>query len=168
MNEANPEHDKIEHLVKQTQLVGPSPQLRDRAVGAAARAWGKAPPEVPWQIPLRRLAVSAVAAVLVISLADAFSKHIAIQWHHERPLAIRNEPIDFNDLSVTSYGDFVRHVAVSGYRSSGGSGPALRTYLEQVREMLKGTQPIADKTQPASTPGRSRLVPTSSRTMSWS
>ena len=168
MNETSSKHDKIEHLMQQVRPTGLSPQLKDRVTSVAVKAWGQAPPEVPWQIPLRRLAVSAAAAVLVVSLAHVFSHRVAGQWRPGESRTTSGKPADLNDPLMTNYGDFVKHMAVSNYRPPGAGALMLRNYVEQVREMLEETQPNGDTGQPTPTPGRSRLIPISSPTKSWS
>jgi hypothetical protein len=168
MKKTNAERDRIEHLMKQVQLIGPAQPLKNRVTSAAAKAWNQAPPEIPWQIPSRRLAASAAAAVLFVSLADVFSHRAAAQWHHEAPVITGSESLDLNDLSVTDHGAVGRQLAASSCRPPGAGSLTLHSYIEQVREMLEESQPSQDVGPPASTPGRSRLVPTSSPTKSWS
>lgn len=164
----NGKYEKLEHLLKQARPVAPTPQLKVRVTSAAGKAWGRATLEVPWQVPLRRLAVSAAAAVLVVSLAKAFSNCIAPGWHHTESPATRSESIDLNDLSLTGYDAYVRHLTASTCRSSGASGLTLRDHMERVREMLKESRSSENGRPSTSPPGRSWLAPTAGRTMSWS
>ena len=76
MNETNAEHERIERLLKKAHLPQPSSQLHDRVATAAGQAWDQEPTDVPWQIPLRRLALSAAAACLVASAANHLSDRV--------------------------------------------------------------------------------------------
>ena len=70
MNETNAEHERIERLLKQAHVPAPSNQLRERITDSARQAWKRNEAETPWRVPLRRLALSAVAAVIIISLTN--------------------------------------------------------------------------------------------------
>ena len=73
MKPADKQFDEIEQRLKQARLAEPSAELRARIVGSARETWGKAPADIPWRIPLRHLAISAAAAVVIVSSANYFS-----------------------------------------------------------------------------------------------
>ncbi len=160
MNETSSKHDKVEHLMKQVRPTGPSPQLKDRVTSAAEKAWGRALPEVPWQVPLRRLAVSAVAAVLLISLANAMGNCVVPGPSHRSTPPSAASPDDLDDLYPAEYGILVTGLSPRGYRSIPAGGPTLSEYMEQL-EKDRSAESVA---QPS---GRSRLVP-ATPTQSWS
>lgn len=79
MNEPRSEHDEIERLLRKAHLPGPSSQLHDRVIAAARQVWNRKPAEVPWQVPMRRLAISVAATFLIISAANHFSNRVTSQ-----------------------------------------------------------------------------------------
>ena len=79
MNELKSEQDTIERLLRKAHLPEPSSQLHDRVTGVARQTWDRKPAEVPWQVPVRRLAISVAATFLVISAANHFSNRVTSQ-----------------------------------------------------------------------------------------
>ena len=74
MKAADGPFEEMEQRLRQARLAGPSAELKTRIVGSARETWSKAPADIPWRIPLRHLAVSAAAAVLIVSCANYFSR----------------------------------------------------------------------------------------------
>ena len=79
MNKPRSEHERIERLLRKAHLPEPSSQLHDHVTVAAREAWNQEPAEVPWQVPVRRLAISVAAMFLVISAANHFSNRVTQQ-----------------------------------------------------------------------------------------
>ncbi len=168
MKEKDKERDRAEHLMRRGRPVVPSRQLKDRVTSVAAITWGQTSSEIPWQAPLSRLALSAAAALLIVSLADTFSKSLVPGKKGGDLQATINERMDLNGLSATGHDTLVSRLTTSGYRSTEADSLTLHDYLERVREALEEAQPKANAELPASTPGRSRLFPAPSGAPSWS
>ena len=66
----------IERLLGHARFAAPSSQLHDRVTTAARQAWNRSPVELPWYVPLRRLALSAAATFLIASGANHFVNRI--------------------------------------------------------------------------------------------
>jgi hypothetical protein len=75
MNETNGENKQLESLLRKAHLPEPSPELKERITSGATKAWNQTSPELPWQIPVRRLIVSAAAAVFIIWMANSYSDY---------------------------------------------------------------------------------------------
>ncbi len=154
MNETNGEHERIERILKQVHSPEPSDELRDRVTTSAREAWGQTPTDIPWQVPLRRLALSAAAAVVIVSLANHFSD-----------FGIREDYPRYHVTTPTEV--FVPEAAVSplmnrriqiGRRSSRIHGPALRRYMENVQKILQETEDGGTRETPPPTKSGSRLL----------
>jgi len=137
MNAPNQEHERIEHLLKQAKLPEPSAQLHDRVTTATRQAWNQEPAEVPWQVPVRRLAISAAATFLVISAANHFSNHVtnqvqsytgpaeSVRSTSDNPLGawVEDPPYRYRLGSTRPY----RHLL---------DGEAVRNRMENLRQIL--------------------------------
>jgi len=75
----------MERLLKKARLAEPSAEFKARITRAAKEAWNEPPVEMPWRIGLRRLAVSAAAAVLMISSANYYSIWSVARWQAGPP-----------------------------------------------------------------------------------
>lgn len=161
----NGRHEEIERLLQQARPVGLSATARDRITTAAAMAWREGPANIPWQIPVRRLAISAIAAVLVISAAGALERCV-VPGRQDRQLSTTaNRPTLPNDLYPAEYGIVVTGLETTGYRSIPTDGLTLGEYLKQLQEIRMEDGPAEPIGQPS---GRSRLAPAGSPTRSWS
>ncbi len=76
MNKPELQNEEIERLLKRAHLPEPSSRLHDQVVAAARQAWSRMPADIPWQIPLRRLALSAVATLLIVSAANHLGNRV--------------------------------------------------------------------------------------------
>jgi len=161
MNERAPENEAIERLLKRARLAEPSADLRSRVVGAMKDAWQEAPPEVPWQIPLRRLGLSAAAAVLLISGANYYSTWSVAHWHAGPRLAARMTAADFDDTPEIPYGPFVQHL-IAVRRSSARDSALLLQYVGRSHDPGDGLEGIETTDEPDTLERRSRLVPVGS------
>lgn len=154
--------DEIERRLKTVRLTEPSDELKARILGAARETWDKAPADIPWRVPLRHLAVSAVAAVLIVSFANRFSTWMVAPWQAGRPATIRTEPSGFADMPELPYSPLVRQFLATG-RAPAQDASALLDHMKRARETLDGIEP--DDPAPKSGPGEreSRLLPTGSK-----
>ena len=159
MNGRKGGNDPIERLLKQVRPPEPSPLLKRRVTGAAGRAWSETSSAVPWQIPLRRLAVSAAAAVLVVSLANIYSDYALARWRSAGSAAIGRSPAESGAWAEAPYSPCVRWPANVMRASSARDVSALLNYVERVRQILNETPPNGAGEQPASMEGRGRLLP---------
>ena len=73
MNEKNVENKQLESLLRKAHLPEPSSKLKERITTEAKKIWLQTSPELPWQIPVRRLFVSAAAAVFIIWITNCSS-----------------------------------------------------------------------------------------------
>ena len=154
--------DEMEQRLKQARLAKPSDELKARIVGSAREAWGQAPADIPWQVPLRYLGLSAAAAVLIVSCANYFSAQVVAPWQASRPGAVRIQANRFEDTPEMPYSPFVRNlIATSGTPTYDAS--ALLDYFQNARKTLDGTE--QDEAADGSSPGEreSRLLPAGSR-----
>ena len=110
----NGKYEKIEHLLKQARPVAPTPQLKDRVTSAAGKRWSRSPSEIPWQVPLRRLAISAAAGVLVVLMADSFSTCIVPRPGHGTSTPATTDSSVPGDVYQTDYGIFVSALSTGG------------------------------------------------------
>jgi len=139
MKEENREDGEIERLLAKARPAEPSGELKAQVIGAARDVWKETPAEDAWRIGLRRLAVSAAAALLIVSSANYFSNRAVSRWHPGRPVATRMSSADFEDMLETPYGPFMRHL-VAMRKSSTPNPSALRDYVDGLRETLGGTE----------------------------
>jgi len=166
MRAADGQFDEIERHLKRACLAKPSAELRQRTIGAAKETWEKAPADIPWRIPLRHLAVSAAAAVLIVSCANYFSQAALAPWQAGRPGTTRMQAAHFEDTPEMPYSPFVRHlIATSGAPAH--DAAALLDYFQSVRKTLEGAEP--DDAADGSGPGEreSRLPPAGSKIDSY-
>jgi hypothetical protein len=159
MNEKDFENDKIEHLLRRAHPSEPSPLLKERIITEARKAWNRTTVEMPWQIPIRRLAASAAAAVLIISIANFSSDHALEKWSPRDVQATKEQPPDLEILPDTPYRPFVRHTVSINRKPSINNASALRDYTERVRQILNEMQENGISDQPVPDGGRSRLFP---------
>jgi hypothetical protein len=166
MKEAEKRYDEIEQCLRKVRLAEPPGELKRRILGAAQETWKQAPAEVPWQIPLRHLGLSAAAAVLIVSSANYFSTASVAPWQADRPVAVRVEAAGFEDMPETPYSPFVRHlIATCG--SPARDASALLDYVQSVRKTLDGAEQddAADGSGPSE--HESRLLPVGSKIDSY-
>jgi hypothetical protein len=159
MNEKDLENGKIEHLLRRAHPSEPSPLLKERINTEAKKAWNQTSLEMPWQIPIRRLAASAAAAVLIISIANFSSDQALEKWNPVNVLATKEQPLDLEILQDMPYRPFVRHLASVNLRPSITDGSALRNYAERVRQVLNEMQQNGASNKQIPDGGSSRLFP---------
>jgi len=156
MNRDNEEYAGIEGLLKRVCPPEPSSELKARILRTAGEAWSDASAGVPWQIPIRRLALSALAAAVLISLANFYGDR-ASAHHSPAPTAIaeRVEPCDL-EIMMDPGASSIRYTVTTA-RSAQPDASAFLDYLERVREALG--EPKRDDASDSSAPTerRSRL-----------
>lgn len=158
MSDPNAEHEKIERLLKQARLPEPSSQLRERVTTAAKQAWDQAPTDVPWQIPLRRLVLSAAAAVIVVSLANHLGDVVGPQAQPVSPVAASISNPDIEELAEMVYGPSRSQLGANRRGPSAVDGATLRDKIESIRNILDDLDNNSIQTQPTPSGGRSRLL----------
>ncbi len=168
MNEPNAEHDEIERLLKQAHLPEPSAQLRDRVTAASRQAWNQAPTDVPWQVPLRRLALSAAAAVIVVSLANHLGNVAGPQERPNGPVAASVSDPDIEELAEMVYSPARSRLATGHRRPSAVDGATLGDKLESIRRIFDEMEDHDIQAQPTPGGGRSRLPRSRPRVGSYS
>lgn len=158
MNETGRDNNEIERLLRRAKLPEPSAELKERVTSAAKKAWDQAAPDIPWQVPFRRLAISAAAAVLMISLANYCGDHVFASQQSHRLAAATEESPDLGDWPQMPYSSLVRHPAMTNKPLRNPSAPL--EYMEKLREILDESEPpeVPDPGAPAG--HRSRLLPT--------
>ena len=159
MNEKDIENDKIEHLLRKVHIPEPSPLLKERITTEAKKAWNQTSLEMPWQIPVRRLAASAAAAVLIISIANFSSDQALEKWIPGNVLATKEQPLDLEILPEIPYRPFVRHTVSINRKPSINNASALRDYTERVRQVINEMQQNGASNGQVPDGGRSRLFP---------
>jgi hypothetical protein len=168
MNEKDIENDKIEHLLRKVHIPEPSPLLKERITTEAKKAWNQTSLEMPWQIPVRRLAASAAAAVLIISITNFSSNQALEKWSHGDIMATREQPPDLEILQDMPYRPFVRHMISINRKPSITNASALRDYTERVHQVLNDMQQNGASDEQVPDGGRSRLFPAQSVSDSYS
>jgi hypothetical protein len=158
MSETGRNNNEIERLLRRAKLPEPSAELKERVTSAARKAWNEASPDIPWQVPVRQLAISAAAAMLMVSLANYYGDHMLTGWQPNGSASAVEEPSDSGDWPQTPYSSLVRHLAMMNKPVRNPS--ALLEYMEKLREILGEREPpeVPDPGAPAG--HRSRLLPT--------
>jgi hypothetical protein len=168
MNEKDTQNEQLERFMRKSHLHKPSPELKERITAEAAKAWNQTSPELSWQIPLRRLLVSAAAAVFVIWLANYSSDYTLAKWRPGGLEAAYQQPPNLDALTEMSYGPLARRLVSAGREPSITDASALRRYTENVRRVLDETLQNGISKPPAPAEGRSSLLPTQSGINSYS
>jgi len=158
MKHKHSENEPLESLLTRAHVPEPSPQLRQRITGEARNVWDQTPADIPWQIPLRRLAASAAAAVFIIWLANYSSDYTLAKWRPGGASIAVQQPTDFDMLPEMPCGPFAKHLASVGRKPPVIDASALSDYTEAVRKLLDETGENGVPA-PAVQPGSSRLVP---------
>ena len=159
MSKTNHDNHEIEQVLRKVRPTEPSAELRERVVSASRKAWKETPAEIPWQIPFRRLAISAAAAVLIVSCANLFSRQAVVRWRADRPAVTRPPTADFGEMWEVPYSPFVQHL-VAVRRSSERNPSTLSDYFERLRGAFDETEPpMNDEDGSDPTGSRSRLIP---------
>jgi len=168
MNDKDTQNEQIEHIMRKAHLHKPSPELKKRITAEAAKAWNQTSPELSWQVPVRRLLVSAAAAVFIVWLANCSSDYALTRWQPGGLEIAHQQPPDIDALTEMPYSPLARRLVSAGRKSSMTDASALRNYTENVRRILDETQQNGVSKPPAPAEGRSRLLPTQPGVSSYS
>ena len=160
MNDKDTQNEQLERFMRKTHMHKPSPELKKRITIEAAKAWNQTSPELSWVIPVRRLFVSAAAAVFVIWMTNYSSDYALAQWQPVGPPVAHQQPPDLDALPEIHYSPLARHLLSTGRKPSITDASALRSYAETVRRILDEAQQNGVSKPPAPVEGRSRLFPT--------
>lgn len=159
MNESRPRNSEIERLLAGVHLPEASWQLRNQVTTAARQAWDSEPAGVPWCVPVRRLALSAAAAVVVISLANHLGALAGPEVRTEDPAATSVPDSDLEQLTQTVYGPSWSRLGTSHRRSSEVNLVTLRDRMEAIRGMLDELEHPTSEARQAPNGGARRLPP---------
>ena len=159
MNETNAAHERIEQLLKQARVPEPSNPLKDRVTVAARQAWEKGPADVPWRIPVRRLALSAAAAALIVSLANHFANFDRPGAHPESNSAASVEIPYSEAIPEAAYAPLVKRRVYLGRQPAGADASTLRRYVENIEKILDEMEDNGTVERPTPRRGGSRLLP---------
>ncbi len=136
MNEKNLENDKLENLLRKAHLPEPTLLLKERITTEARKVWNQTSLEIPWQIPARRLIVSAAAAVLIISITNLSSDLTLKRWHPGDFRSTKEQLPKPEVLTEMPVRPFVRNLVSINRRPSMTDASALHDYAERVRQVL--------------------------------
>jgi len=159
MNDKDTQNEQLERFMRKAHLHKPSDELKKRITAEAAKTWNQISPELSWQIPIRRLFVSAAAAVFVIWLANCSSDYALAQWQSGGLEVAHQQPSDLDALPEIHYSPLARHLLSTGRKPSITDASALRSYAETVRRILDEAQQNGVSKPPAPVEGRSLLLP---------
>jgi len=168
MNDIDTENKQIEALLRKAHLPEPSTQLKERITAEAAKAWKQTSPELPWQIPVRRLVVSAAAAVIIVWLTNSCFDYSSAQWRSGGSQITHQQPSDTDTLQELLYSPLARHLVSNDRISSITDASALLNYTEAVRSILSESQQNGSSKPSTPAEGRSILLPKQSRINSYS
>ena len=162
------QNEKLEKLLSKAHLPEPATELKYRITAEAAKAWNQTLSELPWQTPVRRLIVSAAAAVLIIWLANSSSDYALARWRSGRHQVAHQQLLDLDTLPEIPYRHLVRGLVSTNCIPSITGASSLRSYTETVRHVLDEMKKneVSRPTAPAE--GSSSLFPSQSGLNSYS
>ena len=167
MNKRNKADNETERLLAKTRLAEPSRQLKEQITEAARNAWRETRGDVHWMIALRRLGLSAAAAVLIVLLADYVSEQVVTK-HHRGDVSVRRELPDLDALPEAPYGALARYHVMAIRKPSRNGTSALREYSRRMQELLDEAQHHGVSDPPDSIDGSSHVLPVQPRLASYS
>ena len=167
MNE-NDKNKQLEDLLRKAHIPEPSPELKERITTEAKKTWIQTSSELPWQIPVKRLIVSAAAAVLIIWLTNSSSDYLMVRWQSGGTKIANQQRSDPDALTEIPYSRLARYLVLAGRKPSITDASALRNYAETVRSTLSEAQQNGNSKPFAPTDGRSILLPKQSGFNSYS
>jgi len=160
MNNKNTQNEQLESILRRAHVPEPSPELKERITAEAKKAWNQTSQEISWQIPVRRLIVSAAAAVFVIWLTNCSSDYALARWQSGGLPVAYQKPSDLDALPEISYSPLARHLVSASRKPSMTDASVLRNYAETVLRILDEAQQNGISKPSAPVEGRSRLLPT--------
>ena len=159
MNDKDTQNKQLESILRRAHVPEPSPELKERIITEATKEWNQTSPELSWQIPVRRLIVSAAAAVFIIWLTNCSSDYALTRWQSGGPPVAHQKPSDLDALPEIHYGPLARHLISTGRKPSITNASALRNDAETILRILDEAQQNGVSKPPAPVEGRSRLFP---------
>lgn len=158
MNEPNQEHERIERLLKAARPAGPSETVKARVTEAARAAWNQGPVEVPWRIPVRRLAVSAAAAAIIVAFGNHLGDFDGSGARADCSLAAETANPELEELATMVYGSSRSRLGTRRRKPPEANGATLREKVETIQHMLDEMDSNGVQAQPVPSGGRSRLL----------
>jgi hypothetical protein len=158
MNEKDAENKQIEEFLRKAHLPEPSPELKKRITTEAKKTWIQISSELPWQTSIRRLIVSAAAAVLIIWLTNYSSDYAMVLWRSGGSHVASHQPPELDTLPELSYSPLARHLVSTDRKPTTIDASALRNYSETLRRVLNESQQNGVSKPSAPAEGRSILL----------
>jgi hypothetical protein len=168
MNEKNGENKQLEDLLRKAHPPEPTSELRERIITEAKKTWIQTSTELPWQVPIRRLIVSAAAAVLIIWLTNCSSDCALALWRSDRPNVAYKQSLELDELPELSYSPLARHLVSVGRKPSITEASILHNYAETMIHIFNEAQQNRGSKSAAPSEDRSQLFPTQLRFNSFS
>ena len=157
MNE-NADNKQIEKLLKKAHLPELSPKLKERITNEAKKTMIETSSELPWLFPIRRLIVSAAAAVFIIWLTNSFSDYTLARWLSSGPRVENKQMLDLESIPELSYSPLARYLAPASRKPSITNASMLQNYPETLRRVLNESQQNGSSITLPPTEGRSILL----------
>jgi len=158
MNEPNQAQERVERLLKASGPGGPSEALKARVITAAKAAWHQGPGEVPWQVPVWRLAVSAAAAGIIIAFGNHLGDFARSGAQAGVAVAAETANPELEELAEMVYGPSRSRLGTKHRRTTGVNDTTLREKVERIEQILDEMDSNGIQAQPAPGGGRSRLL----------
>lgn len=155
MNERDNMHPNVEGVLRRVRPHEPSAELKAKVLHAARDAWRQDSAGVPWQVPIRRLAISAAAAAVMVSFANLYGNGASAHHPAAAPVTGYAEPCDL-DAMTDVYSPFIRAMAMAE-RQTQRDAAGLLNHLEMIREALRESEPSEASETPDAIEQRSRL-----------
>lgn len=168
MNEKEAQNEQLENILRKAHLPEPSSELKKRISAEATKAWNQIPTELPWLIPLRRLAASAAAAIVIIWLANYYSEHTLAQWHPVNFTDASRHPSGHEALPEMPYGPLMKRLAVLNRRPAMLDTSALNDHVEKLRQFLNEQQQNGISRPSVPSGDKSYLIPNQTSFNSYS
>ncbi len=159
MNKKNDDNKQFEDLLRKAHLPEPSSELKERVTSEAKNTWLQTSPELPWQIPVRRLLVSSAAAVFIIWLANCSSDYALARWQSGGFKSTYQRNSNLDALMEIPYSPLAKRLVLAGRRPSLIDASTLRSYAETMFQILDEAKQNGFSKPAAPFEGRSHLFP---------
>jgi hypothetical protein len=136
MNEPLEPENRLAHDLSQMRLAPPSADLREQVLDAARKAWDDTTTsaELPWRLPVLRLAGCVAAATLLIVLANLTDRYSATN----RQLRTLRVTHTVTDLEQNAYPQLSAWPADRPYRSRRGASQDVVQHVHRMERLLRG------------------------------